>query len=209
MTLERRSATRYNFGAIAEVTDLRSRDELVGVTRDVSLSGCFVKTPTPFAQGTQVRVSITSSGEAFATAGRVTGNVIAEGMGIEFVRITPRDRSMLEKWLSSLGVTEPTQHKIRNLHEALSLQLTNSTLKDRFSVGFNPQSSRWTISFNKLSDSEFKLILDILSRLRSGSTQCDVGGSDDAQKTTRVGGLTNTQAREFAHALATRFREQD
>lgn len=42
MTLERRGATRYNFGAVAGVIDLDEPDEIVSLTRDLSLSGCFV-----------------------------------------------------------------------------------------------------------------------------------------------------------------------
>ena len=51
MKLERRAATRYNFGAIAEVIDLDEPDELVSLTRDLSSSGCFVVTTTPFPKG--------------------------------------------------------------------------------------------------------------------------------------------------------------
>ena len=42
--IERRQASRYYFGAIAEIIDLDSNTELVSVTRNLSLSGCFVKT---------------------------------------------------------------------------------------------------------------------------------------------------------------------
>ena len=62
MKLERRAATRYNFGAIAEVIDLDQPDELVSLTRDLSFSGCFVVTTTPFPKGTRVRVRIMRSG---------------------------------------------------------------------------------------------------------------------------------------------------
>lgn len=39
LLIERRGATRYNFGAIAEVTDLDESCELVSLTRDLSFSG--------------------------------------------------------------------------------------------------------------------------------------------------------------------------
>ena len=45
--MERRQMTRYDFGAIAEVVDLNSREDVVVVTRDLSLAGCFVKTRYP------------------------------------------------------------------------------------------------------------------------------------------------------------------
>jgi hypothetical protein len=99
MEHERRGATRYNFGAIAEVVDLDERGEVVSLTRDLSLSGVFVKTTTPLPTGTRVRVRITHSGAEFAAIGNVTGNVTATGMGIFFTEIEANDRAILEKWL--------------------------------------------------------------------------------------------------------------
>jgi hypothetical protein len=102
MHIERRRRTRYNFGAIAEVIDLSGdsggRRDLVAITRDLSLSGCFVKTKTQFAKGTEVRVRITGSGADFAAIGKVT-DVAREGMGIEFVEVLPKDRAIIEDWL--------------------------------------------------------------------------------------------------------------
>jgi PilZ domain len=98
-----RRATRYNFGAIAEVVDLDRRAEVVSLTRDLSFSGVFVKTTTPLSPGTRVRVRITHSGEDFKATGEVTGNVTATGMGIVFTEIEPNDRAILERWLGSMG----------------------------------------------------------------------------------------------------------
>jgi PilZ domain-containing protein len=99
MHLERRGATRYNFGAIIEVADIDQPDELVALTRDLSLSGCFVKTTTPFPKGTRVRVRITHSGAQFTALGNVTANVTATGMGIVFTQIESNDRVIIERWL--------------------------------------------------------------------------------------------------------------
>ena len=100
--MDRRQMTRYDFGAIAEVIDLNSREDMVVVTRDLSLAGCFVKTRYPFPSGTEVRIRITYSGSDFAAIGTVMGNATAEGMGIEFDAIEPRDQTIIEEWL---GVT--------------------------------------------------------------------------------------------------------
>ena len=98
--IERRQMTRYDFGAIAEVVDLNSREDVIVVTRDLSLAGCFVKTRYPFPAGTEVRVRITYSGSDFAAIGNVTGNTTPEGMEIEFFAIEPKDRAIIEEWLS-------------------------------------------------------------------------------------------------------------
>ena len=94
--------TRYDFGAIAEVIDLDSRQDVIAVTRDLSVYGCFVKIRTPFPAGTEVRVRIAYAGSDFAAVGMVTDNVSSEGMGIEFFEIGPKDRAIIEAWL---GVT--------------------------------------------------------------------------------------------------------
>jgi len=106
MRLERRGATRYNFGAIAEVIDLDDPDELVSLTRDLSSSGCFVVTTTPFPQGTRVRVRIMRSGGDFSALGHVTSNVTHSGMGIVFTHIDPADQTLLERWLTEASTLD-------------------------------------------------------------------------------------------------------
>jgi PilZ domain-containing protein len=96
---ERRQMTRYDFGAIAEVIDLDSRQDVIAVTRDLSSSGCFVKTNAQLPTGTTVMVRIRALGEEFAAKGNVTGNQTWEGMGIEFVEIQPKDQAIIEQWL--------------------------------------------------------------------------------------------------------------
>lgn len=98
--IERRQMTRYDFGAIAEIIDLDSREDMIGVTRDLSLSGCFIRTKAPFQQGTAVIVRIRCSGTDFGATGRVTGNINAEGMGVQFVEIRPKDQAIIERWLN-------------------------------------------------------------------------------------------------------------
>ena len=101
LKLQRRSATRHHFGAIAEVLDLDQTHEVVSLIRDLSLTGCFVKTTTPFREGTRVRLRIAHSGAAFAATGRVTANVTATGMGIAFTQMELKDRAILEGWLGT------------------------------------------------------------------------------------------------------------
>ena len=96
--IDRRHQTRYYFGSIAEVVDLDSHEELISIARDLSLSGCFIKTPTPYEKGKEVRVRLRHSGADFAAIGKITENN-PDGMGIEFVEIAPADRVTLRKWL--------------------------------------------------------------------------------------------------------------
>jgi PilZ domain len=96
--MTRRSA-RYSFNATAEVRDLGSRNEQVVITRDLSACGCFIKTVAPLPKGTRIRVRIEHNGADFTAVGRVTDNVSATGMGVEFVEVEEKDRAIIEKWL--------------------------------------------------------------------------------------------------------------
>lgn len=70
------------------------------ITRDLSAGGCFIATATPLPKGSRIRVRIERRGIEFTATDRVTDNVTAEGMGVEFVEIEPKDRAILEKWLA-------------------------------------------------------------------------------------------------------------
>jgi len=95
-----RFSERYSIGATAEVKELGSRNEQVLITRDLSAGGCFVETVTPSPKGSRMHVRITHRGEEFTAVGRVTDNVRADGMGVEFVEMEPKDRAILGKWLA-------------------------------------------------------------------------------------------------------------
>lgn len=96
-----RRSDRYAFAATAEVKELGSRNEQIAITRDLSAGGCFVKTTSPLPKGSRLRVRIEHEGAEFSAIGRVTDNVSAIGMGIEFVEVEPKDRAVLQKWLGS------------------------------------------------------------------------------------------------------------
>lgn|SRR6266567_938647 len=91
---------RYSLGATAEVKELGSWKEQVLITRDLSAGGCFVKSTAPLPKGSRIRVRIEHAGAVFTALGRVTHNVSAEGMGVEFVQVEAKDRAILEKWLA-------------------------------------------------------------------------------------------------------------
>jgi hypothetical protein len=94
-----RESDRYSFAATAEVKELGSWSEEVLITRDLSAGGCFVKTAAPLPKGSRIRVRIEQAREEFTAIARVTDNVTAERMGIEFTEMEPKDRAILKKWL--------------------------------------------------------------------------------------------------------------
>jgi hypothetical protein len=116
--------TRYDFGAIAEVIDLDSREDVIVITRDLSFSGCFVKTAMPFPAGTDVRVRITHAGQDFAATGLVVSNT-REGMGIEFGVIEPKDEALIQEWLSGAALRNADRNDVTGASRGRVVQLKN------------------------------------------------------------------------------------
>lgn len=94
-----RQSDRHSFVARVQVNELGSWGQGL-ITRDLSAGGCFIKTAVPLPKGTRIRVRIEHAGAEFAAIGRVTDNLNAEGLGVEFIEIEPSDRATLEKWLA-------------------------------------------------------------------------------------------------------------
>jgi PilZ domain len=119
-----RHITRYDFGAIAEIVDLGSREDVITVTRDLSMDGCFVKTRMPFPAGTEVRVRIRCAGSDFAAIGNVAGNT-SEGMEIEFVAMEPTDQAVIEEWLSITASNNIETHEASRSPRGQVVQIQN------------------------------------------------------------------------------------
>jgi PilZ domain-containing protein len=106
MQIQRRRATRHLFGGAAEVINVESRRQLISLTRDLSLYGCFVTCKAPFPKGTRVRLKITNSKANFSVVGNVAYSLLDEGMGIAFVHVEPNDQVVLEEWLAQASVEQ-------------------------------------------------------------------------------------------------------
>ena len=98
--VERRRATRHHFVSAVEVINVESQKQLISLTRDLSLCGCFVTVKTPFPKGTRVSLKIANSKANFSALGNVTHNLSGEGMGIGFVQVEAKDQAVLEDWLA-------------------------------------------------------------------------------------------------------------
>jgi hypothetical protein len=94
-----RQSDRYSFAASVQVKELGSWGQGL-ITRDLSAGGCFIKTAAPLGKGSRILVCIEHAGVELTAIGRVTDNVSSEGMGVEFIEMEPKDRAILEKWLT-------------------------------------------------------------------------------------------------------------
>lgn len=100
--IEKPRARRYPLVATIELTNVESELEVRGQITDLSLFGCHVYTPTPFATGTKVRLRIAHKGAVFTALGHVANAQFKSGMGIVFSKLEQKDQLVLEKWLAEL-----------------------------------------------------------------------------------------------------------
>ena len=98
--IERRRATRHHFVSAVEVINVESRKRLISLTRDLSLSGCFVTLKASSPKGTRVSLKISNSKANFSAVGDVTHHLFDERMGIGFVQVEAKDQVVLEEWLA-------------------------------------------------------------------------------------------------------------
>jgi hypothetical protein len=64
--------------------------------------GCFVETPSPFPEGTKVRLKIVRSGASVSAVGRVAFSRPGQGMGLHFTSVEPASMPVLDKWVANL-----------------------------------------------------------------------------------------------------------
>jgi len=102
MSLDRRSATRYQFIAEAEVYEIETDTKLRAKTGDLSLGGCFLDMLNPSPQNSEVRVTIVRDNGTFSANARVVFVVPNLGMGVIFMCVDADQHTTLEKWIAEL-----------------------------------------------------------------------------------------------------------
>jgi hypothetical protein len=103
MGSERRRAPRYPVIAEAEVTEIENETKLTAKTSDLSLGGCFLDTPNPSPEGTEIVVRISYDEATFIARGKVVFVFPDMGMGVMFTSVPASQQAVLEKWLAKLS----------------------------------------------------------------------------------------------------------
>jgi hypothetical protein len=99
MEQERRGAPRFPFIAAAEVLAENAGSRMNARISDLSVSGCYVDTINPLADGTLVRVKIVTETQIFEAPARVVYSHIHLGMGLVFREVQPNFLDVLQNWL--------------------------------------------------------------------------------------------------------------
>jgi hypothetical protein len=108
----RRRRQRHKVGFPLELRDERNNVPLRINATDISGSGCYIETLTPFAIGTTLQVEFWMEQERINTTAIVRTSDPAVGMGLEFVGLDPevqeRFQHLLDK-LDPIGIAGPIQ----------------------------------------------------------------------------------------------------
>jgi CheY-like chemotaxis protein len=133
--IERRHATRHHFVRAIEVINVESQKQLISLTRDLSLCGCFVTAKAPFPNWTRVSLKIANSKATFSAEGNVTHNLSDEGIGIAFVQVEAKDQAVLEEWLAEANANGVvTRILIVDDHEAMRRGIRSILTRDSVEI---------------------------------------------------------------------------
>jgi hypothetical protein len=76
--------------------------QLFSRVRTLSMGGLFLTSPNPSPVGTKLRLTFDVPGGNVQAEAIVRNVVPGEGMGVEFTKLDPQDRSLLERLLMRL-----------------------------------------------------------------------------------------------------------
>jgi hypothetical protein len=95
-----RRGFRFLFDAVAEIAPESSPSATIPVrASEISLHGCYLETPAPFAEFTPVFVKLFYADEYFEAKCTVVYVKPALGMGVQFRDVKPPCRIILQKWI--------------------------------------------------------------------------------------------------------------
>jgi hypothetical protein len=92
---EKRRHPRFPFSTGGEAFDPQANVRVTGRLSDISRSGCYMDTISPFAVNAAIILTVTRDGRTFKTKARVVYSLNGMGMGMMF--------TTLDGWLAELG----------------------------------------------------------------------------------------------------------
>jgi hypothetical protein len=93
-----RRSNRSSFTVTAEITDQNSRTRIARV-RKLNLNGCFVEMNDPLPKGDSITIKVSVGKAAFEAQGTVVYSEPDTGCGVEFRKLEPTHRAVLQLWL--------------------------------------------------------------------------------------------------------------
>ena len=100
---EKRRHPRFSFSTGGEAFDPQANVQVTGRLSDISRSGCYMDTISPFAVNAVVILTVTHEGRTFKTKAKVVYSLNGMGMGMAFATTEPDQARVLDAWLAELG----------------------------------------------------------------------------------------------------------
>jgi PilZ domain len=100
---EKRRHPRFPFSAGGEAFDPQANVRVTGRLSDISRSGCYMDTISPFAVNAAIILTVTREGRTFKTRAKAMYSLNGMGMGMMFTTIEPDQARRLDAWLAELG----------------------------------------------------------------------------------------------------------
>ena len=99
--LDQRYTVRYSFAVTAEILELETGSRLRGVTSDLSLRGCFVRTTSHLEVRARVRLTLATKKQKVEILAAIR-RAAQTGMGLEFLDIDAVSNAILLSWIENL-----------------------------------------------------------------------------------------------------------
>jgi hypothetical protein len=99
--LDQRYTVRYAFSVTAEILEIETGSRLRGVTSDLSLRGCFVRTTSLLEVRARVRLTLARKKQKVDILAAIR-RAAQTGIGLEFLDIDPASNAILVSWIESL-----------------------------------------------------------------------------------------------------------
>ena len=100
---EKRRHPRFPFSTGGEAFDPQANVRVTGRLSDISRSGCYMDTISPFAVNAAITLTVTREGRTFKTKAGVVYSLNGMGMGMMFTTMEPDQARVLDGWLAELG----------------------------------------------------------------------------------------------------------
>jgi hypothetical protein len=101
--VEKRRHPRFPFSSGGEAFDPQANVHVTGRLSDISRSGCYMDTISPFAVEAAIILTVTHEGRTFKTKAKVVYSLNGMGMGMMFTATEPDQAHVLDAWLAELG----------------------------------------------------------------------------------------------------------
>jgi PilZ domain-containing protein len=95
----RRRTPRYPFVANAEFSETKSVARIQARVSEIGLNGCYLETPNPPPDGTQILVNVFKGAEFLECFATVAYSQPNRGMGIKFSNVNALFLPTLQKWI--------------------------------------------------------------------------------------------------------------